>query len=119
LYSFPGHNEALLNDGTSGFRIGGASNNAPLPNIGAWYMYSPARRWLITSRVDFMAASIGDYDGTLWNGNIGVNYQAGKHFGIGLAYQYFSINVKVDKLDWQGKVNLKHHGPIVSVTANW
>ena len=82
-------------------------------------MYSPARRWLITSRVDFMTASIGDYDGTLWNGNIGVNYQAGRHFGIGLAYQYFSINVKVDKSDWQGKVNLKHYGPIVSVTANW
>ena len=111
--------ETLLNDGTSGFRTGEASNNAPLPNIGAWYMYSPARRWLITARADFMTANIGNYDGTLWNGNIGVNYQAGRHFGIGLAYQYFSLNVKVDKSDWQGKVNLKYHGPVVSVTANW
>jgi hypothetical protein len=111
--------EVLLNDGTSAFRKSSVASNAPLPNIGAWYMYSPARRWLVTSRIDFMTANIGDYDGTLVNGSIGVNYQTSRLFGIGLAYQYFSLDVGVDKSNWQGKVNLSYHGPVFSLTASW
>ncbi len=82
-------------------------------------MYSPAKRWLINTRVDFMTASIGDYDGTLWNASVGLNFQASRHIGVALAYQYFDVELNVDKSDWTGGVNLRYSGPILSMTANW
>ena len=45
-----------------------------LPNIGAWYNFSPAKRWLLHARVDWISADIGDYDGTLWNTTVVANF---------------------------------------------
>lgn len=64
--------DVLGDDGTSAFRRGEASNNQPLPNVGIWYNVSPARKWLIHARVDWISASIGDYNCTLWNTAVGV-----------------------------------------------
>ena len=81
--------------------------------------FSPAKKWLIHARLDWIGASIGDYSGDLWNANIGVNFQAWRHVGIDLSYQYFSLNVNVDKSDWFGSLDVTYNGPKVSITANW
>jgi hypothetical protein len=96
-----------------------ASSDAPLPNLGLWYLYSPASRWLLKARIDWISANVGDYDGTLWNANLGVNFQATDHFGIDLYYQYFDLDVNVDKSDWNGGANLRYSGPVLGVTFNW
>jgi len=111
--------EILINDEGTGFHRGDKANSQPLPNIGAWYNFSPARKWLLHTRLDWISAEIGDYDGSLWNSNIGVNYQAFNHVGFDLSYQYFKLDVKVDKTDWNGELNMSYRGPIFSVTANW
>ena len=56
-----------IDDGSTEFRHGDAENSQPLPNIGAWYNFSPSRKWLIHARVDWISANIDDYDGTLWH----------------------------------------------------
>jgi len=109
----------LIDDESTGFRRKEASESQPLPNIGAWYHFSPAKRWLLRARVDWMSAEIGNYDGTLWNTNIGVNYQAWRHVGFDLSWQYFNLNVDVDKTDWNGGVDMTYSGPMLSVTFNW
>jgi hypothetical protein len=91
----------------------------PLPNIGAWYFHSPAKKWLIHSRVDWISAEIGDYDGGLWNVSAGVNYQAFRHVGFDLSWQYFDLHVKVDKSSWRGKTKMTYSGPVLAVTFNW
>lgn len=95
------------------------SANQPLPNIGGWYNYSPARNWLIHGRVDWISADIGDYDGGLWNVNLGVAYQAWRHVGFDLTWQYFNLHVDVDKSDWIGGVDLTYSGPVLAVTFGW
>lgn len=111
--------EILLNDDESEFYRGEKTKSQPLPNIGAWYNFSPARRWLIHGRVDWISANIGDYDGTLWNANVGVNYQAFRHVGFDLSYQYFNLDLSVDSSDWNGGVELTYSGPVVAVTFNF
>jgi len=69
--------------------------------------------------VDWISANIGDYDGTLWNTNLGVNYQAFRHVGFDLSYQYFELSLTVDSSDWKGGVDMIYSGPVLSVTANW
>jgi len=108
-----------IDDETTEFFRGEANESQPLPNIGAWYNFSPARKWLIHGRVDWISANIGNYDGTLWNTSVGVNFQAFRHVGFDLAYQYFNLNLKVDKSDWRGGVDMTYSGPVLAVTFNW
>jgi len=108
-----------IDDESTEFFRGDAENSQPLPNVGVWYYVSPARKWLIHARVDWISANIGDYDGTLWNANVGINYQAFRHVGFDLSYQYFELNLKVDKTDWRGEIDMTYDGPILAVTFNW
>ena len=111
--------EIIINDETTGYQSADAGASQILPNIGAWYAFSPASRWLIHGRVDWISANIGDYDGTLWNTSLGVNFQAWRHVGFDLSYQYFNLNLNVDKGDWRGGVDMTYSGPVVSVTVHW
>jgi hypothetical protein len=110
---------AQLNKFELGFVRDEVNADSPLPNIGAWYYFSPAKRWLIEARLDWLDASVGDYSGSLWNSSVGVNVQAFRNVGIGLAYQAFSVDVEVDNNDWRGGAELNYKGPFLSLTANW
>ena len=111
--------EIMIDDDTTGYERADAGGSQILPNIGAWYNFSPAKRWLIHGRLDWISANIGDYDGTLWNTSLGVNFQAWRHVGFDLSYQYFNLDLKVDKGDWRGGVDMTYSGPVVSMTAHW
>ena len=108
-----------INDESTDFFRGDANKSQPLPNLGFWYNYSPARKWLLQGRVDWISAEIGDYDGTLWNTTLGVNYQAFRHVGFSLSYQYFNLNLNVNSSDWKGGIDLRYRGPVLAVTGNW
>lgn len=111
--------EIMINDETTGYRRGNASASQVLPNLGAWYNFSPASRWLLHGRLDWISADLGKVDGTLWNTNVGVNFQAWRHVGFDLSYQYFNLDFTVDKGDWRGGADITYSGPVISVTANW
>ncbi|HET6593890.1 MAG TPA: hypothetical protein VFG48_13295 [Xanthomonadales bacterium] len=111
--------EFFVNDESTGFRRESVSADAPLPNIGGWYWYALSPRWLVTTRVDWFGASIGDYSGDLWNANAGVTFQAWRNVGFSLSYQFFKLNVEVDKSDWHGGADLTYHGPYVAANINW
>ena len=106
-------------DETTEFMREEAKLSQPLPNIVAWGRYSPAKRWLIHGRVDWISANIGAYDGTLWNINGGVNFELFRNMGIDLSYQYFGLDLTVDKSEWQGSADLTYKGPVVSIAATW
>ena len=111
--------EFFLNDESTGFRRESVSADAPLPNIGGWYWYALSPRWLLTTRLDWFGASIGDYSGDLWNANAGVSFQAWRNLGVSLSYQFFKLDVDIDKSDWHGGANLTYHGPFLSLNLNW
>jgi hypothetical protein len=111
--------EVKIDDETTEFQRGAVDVSQPLPNIGAWYLFSPAKKWLLHGRIDWIGASIGDYDGHMWNTNIGVNYQAFRHIGFDLSWQYFNLNVNVDSDDWTGGADMTYSGPVLAITGNW
>ncbi len=109
----------ILDDGTEKFEDRRVSATAPLPNLGIWYKFSPAKNWLIHTRADWISANIDEYDGTFWNAIIGINYQAFRNVGFDLSYQYFTLDLGVDKPNWRGAADLSYTGPMLSVTGNW
>jgi hypothetical protein len=111
--------ELIVNGMSTGYQKVDASASQILPNVGAWYGFSPAKRWLLHARVDWISANVGDYDGTLWNVNAGVGFQAWRHVGFDFSYQFFELDAKVDSVDLVGEARMTYSGPVISVTANW
>jgi hypothetical protein len=111
--------EIAIDDDTTEFQRGEVDVSQPLPNIGTWYYFSPSQKWLLHGRVDWIGASIGDYDGHMWNVNFGVNYQAFSHIGFDLSWQYFNLDVSVDSDDWTGGADMTYSGPVLAITGNW
>jgi len=109
----------LIDKLESNFERRSVSAVAPLPNIGVWYFYAPNTKWMYTARVDWFGITVGDYSGNMWNLAPGVNYQFHKNVGVGLQYRYFDVVLRVDKTDWDGRISLIYHGPLLTVNANF
>ncbi len=100
----------ILVDGTPAAARRSVSAEVPLPNIGAWYKYSISPRWALRARLDLFGADIGDYDGLLVNASLGLNFQAFEHVGLGLSYNYFELDISIDKSDWRGNIETIYDG---------
>lgn len=111
--------EIRINDESTGYHRADASASQILPNVGGWYGFSPHKRWLLHGRVDWISADVGDFDGTMWNVNAGVNFQAWRHVGFDLSYQYFNLDLRVKDKNWTGGAELTYSGPMISVIFNW
>jgi hypothetical protein len=112
--------EIRINDETTEFQRVEVGENQPLPNIGGWYNYSPAKKWLVHARVDWISANIGNYDGGLWNTNFGVGYQLWRNVGIDLSWQYFHLNLDVsDEGEWVGGAEMTYSGPVFALLFAW
>ncbi len=109
----------IITGSTTEFHHESANTSLPLPNIGAWYMYSWSPRWLVDARLDWLSASVGKYSGGLWHAQGGIHYQISRIFGIGFAYSSFNVNADVDENDWHGRVETEQNGPRLELTASW
>jgi hypothetical protein len=110
---------AILNGQQAGFRRESVKAEAPLPNIGAWYVRSLSDRWAVRARLDWLSASVGDYDGTLINASAGINYRLFRNAGLGLSYNLFRLDVGVDDNGWRGDVNTTYKGLFVHASISW
>lgn len=106
-------------DGSSGFKRDEVSGSQILPNIGAWYHFSLAEKWLMHARVDWISADINGYGGHMWNTTLGVGFQAWRHVGFDLYWQYFNVQLRADKEDWRGRADMTYSGPVLAMTFNW
>jgi hypothetical protein len=116
--------EAVLGAGdvTAGtdYQEGSRSFGAPMPNLGIWYMHSWSPKWVFISRLDWSDVSFKDISGRMIDASIGVNYQISDHFGAGLAFKAFDLDVDIDWLD-EFSTNLAtlQYGPRLNLTWNW
>ena len=81
-----------------------ADSSGPLPNIGAWYMYSWSPDWMLDARLDWLSATVDEYSGQLWHAQAGIHYQISRTYGVGLSYSNFLIDLDVDDSDWHGQI---------------
>jgi hypothetical protein len=108
-----------ITDITTEFRHESVSASVPLPNIGAWYLYSWSPKWAAQARVDWLSVTVGDYSGGLLGGMVGVNYQISGAVGLGLSYNVFGIDVDAKGEDLRGRIETHQDGPRLSLTATW
>lgn len=111
--------EATINGMDTGIRRESVSAAAPLPNIGAWYLYSISSRWAVNTRLDWFGASFDEYDGSLVNIGAGLNYKVSERFGVGLSYNVVELKLDIDKTNWHGSISTRYSGPFLDVSIYW
>lgn len=111
--------DIILEGGGTEFQRGDVDASFPLPNLGAWYIYSWSPKWMALVRADWLSVTIGDYSGDLWSASAGLHFQASNRIGFGLSYNAFDLGVDVDKIDWRGKAGSTQHGPRFTATVSW
>ena len=57
--------EIKIDDETTEFQRGDVDVSQPLPNIGAWYSFSPTKKWLLHGRVDWTGGADISYSGPI------------------------------------------------------
>jgi hypothetical protein len=97
-----------------------ASAGVPLPNLGIWYSYSWSPKWILITRFDWLDVTIEEISGSLYDASVGFNYQMSDHFGIGLAINYFKLDVSMRDEDWKNAlIDTSQTGPRLNITWNW
>lgn len=110
---------AIQPGGTMVTRREATSVEGPLPTIGIWYNRSLSRRWAMTSRIDYMNASIDKYDGRFVNAAVGINYAFVKNFGMGASYNYIELDVAINDDNWRGKADIDYRGFYLNFSWFW
>src|SRR6185503_7312218 len=92
---------------------------APLPTIGVYGAYAFTPKWLLTGRLDYFSMEYNQYDGSLLNFNVGVDYRFTRNFGVGLAYRHVDYDVTATKANFNGGMNYKFSGPMIYGVASF
>lgn len=111
--------QANVGNMASEFRQSQNSVSAPLPNIGAWYHYSPNKKWLFSLRADWLDATVDDVSGSVTNFSGGINYSVLDNVGIGIGYQRFGLDVTLRESNWRGTADLSFSGPTFYLSGYW
>ena len=81
---------------------GPAKVDAPLPVVGAHGMWRMGGNFYLDAQAQFFALSFDGYDGNIVNYRAAFTWQPKRSVGIGLGYDNFTIDVDVDKANFDG-----------------
>jgi hypothetical protein len=91
--------------------------DAPLPVIGLRGIWQLPHHFSIDAGAQFFSLSIDQYDGSLQDYRVMLNWQPKKWLGFGLGYNQFDVDLDVDGDKFNGNLNWKYNGPMLSYSA--
>ena len=71
----------------------------PLPVVGLRGSFALTPKWFIRQSFDYFYINIGDYEGQLVDFNVALEWNALKHLGVGVGYNYAFMNLKYSGSD--------------------
>lgn len=103
--------EGDVNGNAGQFRSETRSVFAPLPTVGIFAAAEPVDKVYLGARFDWLSLSIDDYSGRLINTEFTAAYRVHKNIDIGASYRFVNYRVRVEKDNWNGKINYQFQGP--------
>jgi hypothetical protein len=89
-----------------------SSSTSPLPFLGCHIDYALTPKLFLKQKLDLFYMEYKDFKGRLVDASIGLEYNIWKHFGLGLAFNIFSLHVedKGDATNLKGSIDLAFSG---------
>lgn len=95
-----------------------ASTDTPLPVIGLGMAWRISGDWYLQARAQYFQVEYQGIDGSLQDYQAGVLWQFADHFGVGVAYNLFNLDIEADGADnFSGKLDWEYAGPQVYLRA--
>ena len=88
-----------------------ASTTAPVPLLGAEVRGLLGQRFIASAEARFLPeVDIGDVSGDVTAGALGLEWRVVDSFGLGVSYDFFTIQADFDESSWQGNVDVSIEG---------
>jgi hypothetical protein len=99
----------LINEG------GSETFTAPLPTLGVRADFAITPKWIFRSGLQVLYLEIGEFQGSILQTNVAIEYLPWKHFGFGLGFDSLNVQVEADGddypgIDFKGEVNFHYTG---------
>lgn len=95
-----------------------ASTDAPLPVVGLGFTWRLAGDFYLQAHAQYFQVKYGDIDGNLQDYQAGMLWQFSDHFGVGVAYNVFNLDIEADDADtFRGELDWGYSGPQLFVRA--
>ena len=91
----------------------------PLPTLGLYGTYVMSEQFQLRGRVDYLSLKYGDYDGSLINGLVALDWRFAKNWGAGVGYRYVDYTLEATTSKFFGEINYKFKGPTLFVNAGF
>ena len=92
---------------------------APLPHFGVSWAYALSPKWAFNVAGMGFAVEINDIDGSIYEFNADFAWRPLRHFGVGLGYRYFTVNIESGGSDLKGEFEFDYHGPAIYIDATF
>lgn len=79
--------------------VEGADVILPLPALALRSEFQLVPKLFLNASIDAMYLEVDDFQGSLLDVNVGLEYRPWKHFGVGLGYNGMSVNVEAEDTD--------------------
>ncbi len=89
------------------------SVDLPLPVFGVSGLWRLPQNFWIQASAQYFALSIDEYDGSVTDYRVLVNWQPSKWLGVGFGYDMFEVDVDVEKDKFNGSLDWKYDGPML------
>jgi len=96
-----------------------ASVDAPLPVLGLRALWRVGHDFWLDASAQYFALSIDDYSGSLRDYRIALVWQPRTYLGVGVGYNSFTVDVRLDRPDYRGSLDWTYYGPQVFVSASF
>lgn len=93
----------------------GSGITAPLPVIGLRGQYDFTEKWAFRGSAELFALEYGDFDGSLSDLYAGVDYRFRDRFAVGLGINSVNLNVGVSGSGFNGDLNWRYTGGVLSL----
>jgi hypothetical protein len=95
------------------------SASGPLPVFGVQAAYALSKNWFIGAKAGWFGLDYDDYSGELWDLGVATEYWFNDHFGAGLGYSYYTIDISVDDGDFETAADYAYNGLNVYVALRY
>lgn len=105
---------AIIERGTDTTKI-----TAPLPNISLRAGHRFGDHLYLGGRAGYFSLTVGDIDGELVTARANLEWRPQRHFGLGIGYQYVSLDVEDDDGTVRDRYDADFYGPVLFVSAGF
>ena len=94
---------------------GSESFTAPLPTLGVRADFAITPKWIFRTGLQVFYLEIGEFQGSIIDTNVAIEYLAWKHLGFGLGFDSLNVHVEADGddypgIDFKGEINFHYTG---------